>query len=168
MTGEKVAYQGRKKHNTSNLLFMSDRNGLMLSCSFPEKGNHNDAYNLEKVAAQIFSDLEIMNISLDGVFLNADAGFDVSEFKTLCFQKGIIYNIDYNKRNGSMRGDDEYVFDQELYKERYVIERSNAWIDNFKALLVRFERLAQNWYELHFLAFICLFWKKKFNLKLSF
>ena len=29
--------------------------------------------------------------------------------------------------------------DDELYKERFSVERTNAWIDAFKALLVRFE-----------------------------
>lgn len=32
-----------------------------------------------------------------------------------------------------------HIFDDDLYKDKSVIEHSNAWIDGFKALLVRFE-----------------------------
>lgn len=39
--------------------------------------------------------------------------------------------------------------DEELYKDKSVIEHANAWIDGFKALLVRFEFTARNWMGLH-------------------
>ena len=38
-----------------------------------------------------------------------------------------------------------YLFDSELYKERFAVERTNAWIDGFKALLVRYETNAKHW-----------------------
>ncbi len=49
------------------------------------------------------------------------------------FQKDIIGNIDQNKRNGSEHG---HLFDELLYKCRFVVERTNAWLDAFKAILV--------------------------------
>ena len=39
-------------------------------------------------------------------------------------------------RNGD---ESEAIFDELLYEQRFVIERTNAWVDTFKALLVRFE-----------------------------
>ena len=44
--GEAVAYQGRKKSKTSNLLILTDNQGIPLSCSEPISGNHNDAFDL--------------------------------------------------------------------------------------------------------------------------
>lgn len=76
------------------------------------------------------------NISTEGLFLNADAGFDTKEFRLSCFTNDIIGNIDINKRNGQQ---DDNLFDELLYKSRFVIERTNAWLDAFKAILVRFE-----------------------------
>lgn len=32
-----------------------------------------------------------------------------------------------------------HLFDELLYKCRFVIERTNTWLDAFKAILVRFE-----------------------------
>ena len=44
--GEAVAYQGRKKCKTSNMLILSDSKGIPIACSDPVAGNHNDAFNL--------------------------------------------------------------------------------------------------------------------------
>ena len=53
-----------------------------------------------------------------------------------------------------------HIFDEELYKDRSVIEHSNAWIDGFKALLVRFEFSVKNWVALHFIPFSVIFLRK--------
>jgi hypothetical protein len=42
--GEKVAYQGRKKGKTSNILPITDRNGYVIASTGILEGNHNDAY----------------------------------------------------------------------------------------------------------------------------
>ncbi|MFT5165653.1 MAG: transposase [Saprospiraceae bacterium] len=39
------------------------------------------------------------------------------------------------------------------YKKRFSVERTNAWIDAFKALLVKFETKSIAWLSLHYLAF---------------
>ena len=44
--GQGVGYQGRKKCKTSNMLIITDSQGIPLACSEPISGNHNDAYNL--------------------------------------------------------------------------------------------------------------------------
>ena len=50
-------------------------------------------------------------------------------------EKEIIANIYINKRREN--ADDIFV-DDELYAERYSIERTNAWMDSFRTLLNRF------------------------------
>jgi len=47
----------------------------------------------------------------------------------------------------------ECIFDELLYKQRFVIERTNAWLDAFKAILVRFETNQIHWKALNLLAF---------------
>jgi hypothetical protein len=47
----------------------------------------------------------------------------------------MIANIEFNVRNGYDR---DYIFDSLLYENRFVIERINAWLDAFKAILIRF------------------------------
>jgi len=79
------------------------------------------------------------------LFLNADAGFDSEGFRRICFAKGIISNIDFNKRNSknSFKSfDNQPLLDDQLYKERLPVERTNVWIDAFKTTLIRFETKA--------------------------
>lgn len=40
------------------------------------------------------------NIRLVGLFLNANAGFDTTEFRECCYKNDIIDNSKHNKRNG--------------------------------------------------------------------
>lgn len=148
--GEAVGYQGRKKCKTSNMLVLTDSNGIPLACSDPVAGNHNDAYNLVNIAKGMMSDIKLSGIRTDGLFLNADAGFDNTVFREYCNQAEIIDNIDQNKRNGS--GMDQ-LFDDLLYKYRFVVERTNAWLDAFKAILVRFETNKIHWKALNIMAF---------------
>jgi transposase len=151
--GEAVEYQGRKKCKTSNLLIMTDNRGIPIACSEPIAGNHNDAYELEQHAQQMITSLHQVNISTHSLFLNADAGFDTAGFRSLCYKEDIVANIDQNKRNGQTQ---HYIFDELLYKQRFVIERTNAWLDAFKILLVRFETNKIHWKALNVLAFIVI------------
>jgi hypothetical protein len=38
--GEEVSYQGRKKRKTTNSLYLTDKQGLVLAMSTPVSGNH--------------------------------------------------------------------------------------------------------------------------------
>lgn len=148
--GAAVDYQGRKKCKTSNLLVITDSQGIPLACSDAISGNHNDAYNLRENVQQMLQSIEASDIAIEGLFLNADSGFDSKEFREYCISKEITGNIALNPRNGS---NEEYLFDDLLYKCRFVIERTNAWMDAFKALLVRFETNKIHWKALNLLAF---------------
>lgn len=150
--GEEVAYQGRKKCKTTNCLFLTDRNGVPVSMSNPIAGNHHDVYEIEDAMNQMLKRLDDANISYDGLFLNADAGFDCIELKRICNQNEIILNVDENKRNKSHENDEEAYFDTELYESRYMIERTNAWIDSFRSVLSRFDTTVVSWKSMNILA----------------
>ena len=154
--GEAVAYQGRKSCKTTNTLFIVDNQGIALSMSTPQDGNHHDLYEINILFNELCDMLKDAGISLDGLFLNADSGFDSKELKEVCSKEGIIANIKPNPRNkqdNKVIEITDKIFDDELYKGRYVIERTNAWVDGFKALLIRFEFSVQNWISLHLMAF---------------
>jgi len=161
--GEAVDYQRHKKSKTTNALFLTDKQGIPLAMSDPIAGNHHDLFDIENFFAKMLADLEQSKIQTTGLFLNADAGFDSTGFRKICFSKGIIANIDFNKRN-SKGVDNQPLLDDELYKERFSVERTNAWIDAFKAfkaLLIRFETKAQTWMSMHYLAFALILLRKK-------
>jgi len=157
--GASVAYQGRKKSKTTNTLIITDSQGIPLACSDPIAGNHNDAYQLEDTFNKMLHSIRSAKISTKGLFLNADAGFDTAGFRVYCYANDIFDNIDKNKRNGNSY-ESKTVFDELLYKVRFVIERTNAWLDAFKALLVRFETNDLLWKGLLLLAFSVILLRK--------
>lgn len=160
--GEEVGYQARKKCKTSNALFLTDRQGIPLAMSVPVAGQHHDLFEIEKCFTKMLSDLQQAQVATNGLFLNADAGFDSLAFRTCCKIHGIIPNIDFNKRN-NQNFDNQDLLDDELYKERFSVERTNAWIDAFKTLLVRFETTVRNWQSFHYIAFSLILIRSKTN-----
>jgi len=158
--GECIAYQGRKKCKTTNTLFLADKQGIALACSDPVGGNHNDLFEIEKSVSKIVNTLTDATIEHKGLFMNADAGFDSKELRNLCDDLGIIPNFDINKRNSKDPDQNDYMFDNQLYKERFVVERTNAWIDGFKSLIIRYETNARHWLGLHYLAFSVILLRK--------
>lgn len=82
-------------------------------------------------------------IRIDGLFLNADSGFDSKELRKLCNELEIIPNIAINQRNNA-ESDDIWI-DELLYEERYSIERTNAWFDSFRTILNRFDVTDSSW-----------------------
>lgn len=158
--GEAVGYQGRKKAKTTNMLFLTDKQGLPLACSDPIAGNHNDLFEVEKSVSIIITTLKDSSISCDGIFMNADAGFDSPKLRMFCEGQGIIPNFDKNKRNSKDLDKHDYYFDNQLYKERFVVERTNAWIDGFKNLIIRYETNFKHWLALHHLVFTYILLRK--------
>jgi transposase len=158
--GQQVGYQGRKKSKTTNMLFLTDRQGIPLACSEPMSGEHNDLFEIKKNVLKIINTLKQAGIQIEGFFLNGDAGFDALKLREICEDYGIIANIAANKRNQSDKKNNYYLFDNQLYEERFVVERTNAWIDAFKAFMVRYETKARHWLGLHYLAFSFLLLRK--------
>ncbi|RNA62864.1 IS5 family transposase [Chryseobacterium nematophagum] len=159
MGGESVGYQGRKKGKTTSSIFLCDNLGQMLSMGTSQSGEHYDLYEIETVLEEILSFLNEAEIEHKGLFLNADAGFDSENVRRIFESKEIMANIKINPRNKETQENDHY-FDHELYKRRFKIEKANAWLDSFKALLIRFETSVTNWMALHYLAFSILFIRK--------
>jgi transposase len=157
--GENMGYQGRKAAKTTNALFFVDKHGQPVAMATPQGGNHHDLYEIKTLFEQMCQLLEDAAITVKGVFLNADAGFDAQELRTLCMDRGIEANIMDNPRNSTLSETYQH-FDEQLYKERFVIERTNAWLDSFKALLIRFEKNIDSWMALHFIAFTVLLLRK--------
>lgn len=158
--GEAVGYQGRKSAKTTNSLFLSDDSGQLLTVSVPQSGEHNDLYQIRAVLEEMIAVLEQAGISSKGLFLNADPGFDSEELLTICTEKEIELNVKENKRNKKSNNDAYRYFDEELYKRRTKIEHANAWMDAFKALLIRYEKLTITWIALQWLGIITLFCRK--------
>jgi transposase len=71
----------------------------------------------------------------------------------LCGQT-LVPNIAENKRNrkASKRGR-KRLFNAEVYKRRFATEHNFAWVDKFRALLIRFDRKDAYFLGAHHIAF---------------
>jgi transposase len=131
-----------------------DKKGHILASTNIVAGNHNDAFNLKENLQQAFRDIKQLGLTLKGAYFNADSAFDMKEARKVCFNHGLIPNIPENKRN-RQRGKPgpKRLFDAVVYKGRFCAERTFAWIDKFKRLLIRFERKDVYFFGLHCIAF---------------
>jgi hypothetical protein len=84
--------------------------------SCPVAGNHNDLYKIEESVKGLAATLQNAEISLDGLFLNADSGFDPRSFRSVCNESGIIPNVAFNYLNAKNK--DEYLLDDLLLKAK--------------------------------------------------
>jgi transposase len=128
--GEAVGYQGRKAAKTTNTLFVSDSQGIILAMATPQEGHHHDLFNMQALFEQMCSLLKQAGINLKGLFLNADPGFDSAQVQQACEKAEIIANVKPNPRNSAVQQGEPYqsgthIFDELLYKDRSVIEHAN-------------------------------------------
>ena len=89
-----------------------------------------------------------------------DAGFDAQEFRNICEPQDIFTNVKLNKRNSQVLDREGFTIPQ-LYQERFVIERTNVWIDAFKNLIIRYETKKYTWKSFHYIAFMMIFFRNK-------
>lgn len=152
--GESVAYQPRKRAKTSNILPLTDVKGYVVATTGIIAGNHHDSFNLKPHLQTAFKTVKRLDLVIKGAFFNADSAFDTKAARKVCFNHGVIPNIVENKRNRKKpkRGR-KRLFDPEIYKHRFTSERSFAWIDKFRALLVRFDHKDEFFLGGHYIAY---------------
>ena len=102
---------------------------------------------LKKVAKEVGLDLR-------GAYLNLDGGFDSARNRKCIFHVGLIPNIKENPRNRRRpkRGR-KRLFNPTIHALRLCVERTFAWEDKLKRLLLRFERLQQRHYGMKLMAY---------------
>ncbi|MEM8585961.1 MAG: IS5 family transposase [Bacteroidota bacterium] len=160
--GKVTGYQRRRRSKTTNTLWLVDRNGLVVSYLQPIAGNHNDLYNIENGLLQMAQDLKSKGVSTDGLFINADAGFDSESLRHLCERMGIQLNCPFVKRNNKHLDVYDWHFDSLMYQERFTVERTNAWMDAFRTLSVRYDTSIESWIAWHDI-FCVVAWCRKIS-----
>ena len=84
-------------------------------CPSPWRAGHNVLFDIEVQFEGVTATPQGADIPVEGLFMNADAGFDSREFREICAQKEINANICSDKRTGSK--DRDGYFDKELYDQ---------------------------------------------------
>lgn len=142
--GEKVKWQRRKRAKTVNNLVICDNKYNILAISDCIEGNHHDSYEIIENVQNMIVSMEKQSIEYHFSHLNADSGFDVKSFLVFIEQMEMIPNIKQNKRNTKKTEHPYRYMSDYIYANRFKIEVVFAWLDTYKRILVRFEKLAVN------------------------
>jgi hypothetical protein len=96
----------------------------------------------------------LTDLRIGGSYLNLDGGFDSRHNRKAIFSAGLIPNIKENPRNRQIpKGGRKRLFDAAIPSLRLRVERTFAWEDKFKRLLLRFEFIQQRHYGMKLMAY---------------
>jgi hypothetical protein len=96
----------------------------------------------------------LTGLSIQGSYINLDGGFDSKSNRKAIFNAGMIPNIPENPRNRktTKRGR-KRLFNAAIHALRDRVERTLAWEDKFKRLLLRFEHIQQLHYAMKLMTY---------------
>jgi hypothetical protein len=96
----------------------------------------------------------LTGLALEGAYLNLDGGFDSKRNRKVIFNAGLIPNVKENPRNRKTpkRGR-KRLFNKAIHALRDRVERTFAWEDKFKRLLLRFEHIQRRHYGMKLMAY---------------
>jgi transposase len=95
-----------------------------------------------------------VGLDLRNAYVNLDAGFDSTDNRKCIFNAGMIPNIQENPRHRkrTKRGR-KRLFNAAIHALRTRVDRTFAWEDKFKRLLLRFERIQQRHFGMKLMAY---------------
>ena len=92
--------------------------------------------------------------------ITADGAYDSAEIRVHNRRRGIKTNIPVNKRNRKVLMLGRPIkFDGAAYKKRGAVERFFSWIESYKKVFPRYERLEASYFGLVQLACVIMLWR---------
>ena len=133
---------------------MTDNNGYVLSPLPVAPVNKTDMVLLPDGLKALKRVAKMVGLGLRGAYLNLDAGFDSTYNRTCIFNAGMIPNIQENPRHRkhTKRGRTR-LFNEAIHTLRTRVDRTFAWEDKFKRLLLRCEHRQQRHFGMKLLAY---------------
>ena len=140
--GDGIGYSGHKHQRGEKVVAITDKNGNVIAPYTIAPVNVSDCILLPDSLKNLSEIARNLGISIKGSILNLDGIFDSKKNRKAIFNRGMIPNIPENKRNRkkNKRGR-KRLFNESIHKLRHNVERTFAWEDKFKRLLLRFERI---------------------------
>ena len=147
-------YSGYKHQKGDKVIAIIDNHGYVLAPVPVAPVNETDMVLLPQGLSALKQVAKQVGLDLRGAYLNLDGGFDSAHNRTRIFNAGLIPNIKENPRNRKTpkRGRNRF-FNAAIHALRMRVERTFAWEDTFKRLLLRFERIQQRHYGMKLMAY---------------
>ena len=133
---------------------MTDNHGYVLAPLPVAPVNETDMVLLPKGLHALKQVAQEVGLDLRGAYGKLDGGCDSRANRKGMFNAGMIPNIQENPRNRKRpkRGRTRF-FNAAIHALRMRVERTFAWEDKFKRLLLRFERIQQRHYGMKLMAY---------------
>jgi transposase len=133
---------------------MTDHHGDVLSPLPVAPVNETDMRLLPEGLNALKKVAKMVGLVLTGAYLNLDSGCDSTYNRKRMFNAGMIPNIPEHPRNRkrTKRGRKRF-FNAAIHALRTRVDRTFAWEDTFKRLLLRFEHLQQRHFGMKLLAY---------------
>jgi transposase len=152
--GDGIGYSGYKHQKGEKVIAIIDNHGFVLSPLPVAPVNEADMVLLPDALRVLKRVAKLLEWDLKGSYLNLDGGFDSKHNRQVIFNAGMIPNIKENPRHRktTKRGR-KRLFNPAIHRLRDRVERTFAWEDKFKRLLMRFERLQRRHYAMKLMAY---------------
>ena len=152
--GDGIGYSGHKHQKGEKVIAIIDNNGYVLAPLPVAPVNEADTVLLPEGLKGLKRVAKLTGLVLAGAYLNLDGGFDAKTNRKAIFNAGMIPNIKENPRNrkAPKRGRKRW-FNAVIHALRERVERTFAWEDKFKRLLLRFEHIQQRHYGMKLMAY---------------
>ena len=152
--GDGIGYSGYKHQKGEKVIAIIDNHGFVLSPLPVAPVNEADMVLLPDALRVLKRVAKLLQWDLKGSYLNLDGGFDSKHNRKVIFNAGMIPNIKENPRNRktTKRGR-KRLFNPAIHRLRDRVERTFAWEDKFKRLLMRFERIQRRHYAMKLMAY---------------
>ncbi len=149
-----MGYSDYKHQKGEKVIAIIDNNGSVLAPLPVAPVHETDMILLPKGLKALKQIAKKVGLDLRGTSLNLDGGFDSAHNRKCIFHAGLIPNIKEHPRNRktTKRGR-KRLFNETIHALRMRIERTVAWEDKFKRLLLRFERIQQRHYGMKLMAY---------------
>lgn len=120
--------------------------------------NNHDSLLFDRSFSNLLDVADLLDLEIKDSFLTLDSGFDAEANKVTIRNNGLIPVIKLNPRGVKDLAKlhqkfEEFDLVKDIYKERYKIERSFAWEDIYRKLVIRYEKLQATHLGFKYLAF---------------
>jgi hypothetical protein len=152
--GDGIGYSGHKHQKGEKVIAIIDNNGYVLVPLPVAPINEADTVLFPEGLKALKRVAKRTGLVLEGAYFNLDGGFDSKANRKAIFNAGMMPNIKENPRNRktTKRGRKRW-FNAVIHALRERVERTFAWEDKCKRLLLRFEYIQQRHYGMKLMAY---------------
>jgi transposase len=154
-----IGYDGNKRVKGSKISAITESHGLPVAIFIAAANIHDSKLYMPTILGLKIK-LPVGRPITRPKLINADKAYDSEEIRNYNRDRGIISNIPVNKRNRrNPKIGRPFRLNKEEYAGRSVIERFFSWIEAFRKIYPRYERLEQSYLGLVMLACSLILWR---------